>query len=230
MSNLISQPITFKDDLNLIEGIGNEVLVTAVALIFTALCFAILALRTVQMNINQIHPLQEEAVNVTRQRLRINSNASNASTGSVDDGQAAGHQDEANAGPTRTSPPPSAPVLSNRNRYGMDSQCPVCLNEPRLPVETNCGHLFCANCLIVYWRHGNWRGPVRCPVCRTQVTVMLTCFRLDNRDAGGQQANQGNEELNERQQAVRDINDYNRRFSGEPRPVSSLDSSPFILF
>lgn len=28
-------------------------------------------------------------------------------------------------------------------RYGADAQCPICLTEPRYPVETNCGHLFC---------------------------------------------------------------------------------------
>ncbi|UYV67481.1 RNF170 [Cordylochernes scorpioides] len=125
--------------------------------------------------------------------------------------------------------------------YGSDNQCPICLNEPRNPIETNCGHLFCAApnmeykrcsscipglgaltgyyqpaqlspayCIILYWRHGNWRGAIRCPVCRQQVSVILRCFReLDaTTDA----------ERDERIQMMRDINDYNRRFSGEPRP------------
>jgi RING finger protein 170 len=101
--------------------------------------------------------------------------------------------------------------LVNSRHYGMDNNCPVCLNEPRFPIETNCGHLFCAQCIIVYWRHGQWRGgPVKCPVCRQQVSVLLQCFPPNVRVA--------DEEPNERTHILHDVNDYNRRFSGEPRP------------
>ncbi|KAM7286673.1 E3 ubiquitin-protein ligase RNF170 [Ixodes scapularis] len=109
-------------------------------------------------------------------------------------------------------------------RYGADAQCPICLTEPRYPVETNCGHLFCANCLVLYWRHGNWRGAVRCPVCRQQVSVMLRCFQEQqvNEDADVQRE--------ERSRLLRDINDYNRRFSGEPRPwLDHLRDLPTLL-
>jgi len=95
----------------------------------------------------------------------------------------------------------------------MDHQCPVCLNEPIYPVETNCGHLFCGQCIVVYWRHGTWIGPVPCPVCRQQVSLILQCFRTN-------QNNLSEQEQMEIQRMLHDINDYNRRFSGEPRPVS----------
>lgn len=64
-----------------------------------------------------------------------------------------------------------------------------------------------APCLIAYWRYGNWLGPVKCPVCRTFVTVLLNCFSEADPEETG------------RREALADINDYNRRFSGEPRPV-----------
>ncbi|XP_065304756.1 E3 ubiquitin-protein ligase RNF170-like isoform X3 [Dermacentor albipictus] len=97
--------------------------------------------------------------------------------------------------------------------YGSDAQCPICLAEPRHPVETNCGHLFCASCLVSYWHHGNWRGAVRCPVCRQQVSVMLRCFQDQHL------ANETDAQREERARLLRDINDYNRRYSGEPRPA-----------
>ncbi|XP_065304755.1 E3 ubiquitin-protein ligase RNF170-like isoform X2 [Dermacentor albipictus] len=99
--------------------------------------------------------------------------------------------------------------------YGSDAQCPICLAEPRHPVETNCGHLFCASCLVSYWHHGNWRGAVRCPVCRQQVSVMLRCFQDQHL------ANETDAQREERARLLRDINDYNRRYSGEPRPCKA---------
>ncbi|KAL1468901.1 hypothetical protein MTO96_041178 [Rhipicephalus appendiculatus] len=136
-----------------------------------------------------------------------------------------------------SSPPPAAPTSARLDNgaalparggmaahYGSDAQCPICLGEPRHPVETNCGHLFCASCLVSYWHHGNWRGAVRCPVCRQQVSVMLRCFQdqhlPDETDA----------QREERARLLRDINDYNRRYSGEPRPwLDHLRDLPTLL-
>lgn len=96
--------------------------------------------------------------------------------------------------------------MVNASRHiDSDSQCPVCLGELHYPVETNCGHLFCAQCVITYWRHGNWLGAIRCPVCRQTVTVLLRCFREDPDNP---------EATND---IIYNINDYNRHFSGEPR-------------
>ncbi|XP_041133394.1 E3 ubiquitin-protein ligase RNF170-like [Polyodon spathula] len=57
-----------------------------------------------------------------------------------------------------------------------DSHCPVCLQTATFPVETNCGHLFCAPCLIEYWRHGSWLGAISCPLCRQQVSILCNLF------------------------------------------------------
>ncbi|XP_064477098.1 E3 ubiquitin-protein ligase RNF170-like isoform X1 [Ornithodoros turicata] len=106
---------------------------------------------------------------------------------------------------------------TDMTHYGSDSQCPICLGEPHLPVETNCGHLFCAHCLVQYWQLGQWgTRPVRCPVCRQQVSVMLRCFQSGPEP--------------ERSQLLRSVNDYNRRFSGEPRPwMDHLRDLPTLL-
>ena len=48
--------------------------------------------------------------------------------------------------------------------------CPVCLGRIQHPVQTNCGHCFCAECVLEYWRHDQWPRPARCPVCRATVS------------------------------------------------------------
>nr|XP_042908896.1 E3 ubiquitin-protein ligase RNF170 isoform X2 [Parasteatoda tepidariorum] len=98
--------------------------------------------------------------------------------------------------------------MTNRPRhFSPDQICPVCLARPNYPVETNCGHLFCAQCVITYWRHGNWIGAIKCPVCRAVVTAIMPCFRPEQ----VQSSPEGTRIVNE-------VNDYNRRYSGEPRP------------
>ncbi|KAK7100587.1 E3 ubiquitin-protein ligase RNF170-like [Littorina saxatilis] len=87
--------------------------------------------------------------------------------------------------------------------------CPVCLGEAIYAVETNCGHLYCGLCIITYWRHQNWLGAVPCPSCRTQVTLLLPNFT---------QAEML-ETTEESTDIIQQVNDYNRRFSGEPRPI-----------
>lgn len=66
-----------------------------------------------------------------------------------------------------------------------------------------------AQCLITYWRLGNWLGAVQCPVCRQQVTILLRNFRTEEVP-----------DSDATRSAIASITEYNRRFSGEPRPVS----------
>jgi RING finger protein 170 len=91
-------------------------------------------------------------------------------------------------------------------RRDHDLTCPVCISEARFPVETNCGHVFCGQCMMTYWEIRNRLAAVRCPSCRQQVTILLTCFS----DAETQDTSA------DKQQIVDGINRYNRRFSGQP--------------
>uniref|UniRef100_A0A8C7EG68 E3 ubiquitin-protein ligase RNF170 n=1 Tax=Nothoprocta perdicaria TaxID=30464 RepID=A0A8C7EG68_NOTPE len=92
----------------------------------------------------------------------------------------------------------------DRHRFYTDMSCPVCLQQATFPIETNCGHLFCGSCIIAYWRYGSWLGAIRCPICRQTVTLFLPLFSEDQQDAA---------------QVLQDVNDYNRRFSGQPRSI-----------
>ncbi|XP_064626664.1 E3 ubiquitin-protein ligase RNF170-like isoform X2 [Lineus longissimus] len=100
--------------------------------------------------------------------------------------------------------------LMSRNvrNPGESSTCPVCLGDTSYAVETNCGHVFCGSCITTYWHYGSWLGAIRCPVCRQQVNILL--FNFTEQEA--------RTVTNERGEIVQEINNYNRRFSGEPRP------------
>ncbi|XP_044299854.1 E3 ubiquitin-protein ligase RNF170 isoform X3 [Varanus komodoensis] len=93
-------------------------------------------------------------------------------------------------------------VVVDRQHFYTDMSCPVCLQQATFPIETNCGHLFCGSCIIAYWRCGSWLGAIHCPICRQTVTLFLPLFNEGQEDAA---------------QVLQDVNDYNRRFSGQPR-------------
>ncbi|XP_009698758.1 PREDICTED: E3 ubiquitin-protein ligase RNF170-like [Cariama cristata] len=98
-----------------------------------------------------------------------------------------------------------------------DSSCPICLQTATLPVETNCGHLFCGSCLITYWKHSPWLAAITCPLCRQKVVL------LDNISCEKQQDKPS-------KQTAHDIRDYNKRFSGQPRPFADyLYDMPLFL-
>uniref|UniRef100_A0A4W4FUX0 RING-type domain-containing protein n=1 Tax=Electrophorus electricus TaxID=8005 RepID=A0A4W4FUX0_ELEEL len=83
-----------------------------------------------------------------------------------------------------------------------DVHCPVCLHSSIFPVQTNCGHLFCAPCLISYWKHSSWLDAISCPLCRQKV-----------RDG----------------EVLIHIRDYNKRYSGTPRTVSDYLCDALLL-
>ncbi|XP_003745830.1 E3 ubiquitin-protein ligase RNF170 [Galendromus occidentalis] len=108
----------------------------------------------------------------------------------------------------RQNPPPPAEqtaVTQRANRSYSDDKCLICLEDIRLPLTTNCGHRFCAECLIK-WLQGPARRPTTsCPTCRQHVSALLRNFEPVADDEA-------------RRVLMRQINFYNRRYSGEPRP------------
>ncbi|XP_067295903.1 E3 ubiquitin-protein ligase RNF170 [Pseudorasbora parva] len=109
-----------------------------------------------------------------------------------------------------------------RHQFYSDMSCPVCLQQAVLPVETNCGHLFCGPCIVAYWRYGSWLGAINCPICRQTVTLLFPLFQ----DSGIAPPPDGPDPA----QILTDINDYNRRYSGQPRSLPDrLRDVPTLL-
>uniref|UniRef100_A0A7N4P8F5 RING-type E3 ubiquitin transferase n=1 Tax=Sarcophilus harrisii TaxID=9305 RepID=A0A7N4P8F5_SARHA len=186
---------SLKLDDSIIEGVSDQVLVAVViSFAFIATLIYIL-LRNAEQN---IHPDNQELVRVLREQLQTD------------------QQD--------------APAVV-RQQFYTDMSCPICLHQASLPIETNCGHLFCvlfsriltskenssskwsairtvpySTCIIAYWRYGSWLGAISCPICRQTVTLLLPVFSEDNQTQDVSELHQ-------------DINDYNRRFSGQPRSI-----------
>ncbi|KAI8033596.1 hypothetical protein M5D96_013646 [Drosophila gunungcola] len=49
--------------------------------------------------------------------------------------------------------------------------CPICYEPPVRKVITNCGHLFCQECLNTALQTN-----LRCPLCKTEVTSMQRIY------------------------------------------------------
>ncbi len=47
-----------------------------------------------------------------------------------------------------------------------NESCPICLEDFICPISTNCGHKFCARCMLSHLQHD-----CRCPMCRREVAI-----------------------------------------------------------
>uniref|UniRef100_A0A915BXV5 E3 ubiquitin-protein ligase RNF170 n=1 Tax=Parascaris univalens TaxID=6257 RepID=A0A915BXV5_PARUN len=175
------------------EGVENDVTLSLVALLVLAASSLYLFFRR-DPEANRIHPTLEAAIDEFRRVFR-------------------GEQRRAAEAPTDGDDQP--------RQYGQDRTCPICYGPASFAVLTNCGHLFCCNCIYGYWRHSaSLVTPVRCAVCRAVVSVLMPLPLEGEREDNIDEAVQSDIQLNE----------YNRRFSGEPRPlVDYIRDLPVLL-
>ena len=54
--------------------------------------------------------------------------------------------------------------------------CAICLGDASLAVETNCGHVYCGQCILEVWRRQSALQAVSCPYCRQRLTLLLPYF------------------------------------------------------
>lgn len=92
-----------------------------------------------------------------------------------------------------------------------DKTCAICMCDACYSCLTNCGHLFCCDCIDRYWRHrGNILRPVDCAYCRTPVTVLLPVDWPERNEADSSEHYSQN---------VNRLDEYNHRFSRD-RPYA----------
>lgn len=89
-----------------------------------------------------------------------------------------------------------------------------------------------APCLIAYWRHGSWLAAISCPLCRQKVRACTYENTVEKNACGHEiisvlqvslMCNLFNESRSDRQtkEVLGEITDYNKRYSGAPRRVST---------
>ena len=78
-------------------------------------------------------------------------------------------------------------------------ECPICLGHCEWSCSTLCGHFFCTECLLTYWRGRATSSPLSCPMCRTLIRLLIPEFSSD----GDGQNDEG------RAARLQDIGEYN---------------------
>ena len=102
--------------------------------------------------------------------------------------------------------------------------CPICMDQIKLCVETNCGHLYCSGCMLTNWNKTFGASPMTCPICRQNVTILLPVFTEHESNTTNLST------VRERQNQVREIHQYNQMYSGMPRPwFEKLKDIPVTL-
>ncbi|XP_043241603.1 E3 ubiquitin-protein ligase RNF170-like [Amphibalanus amphitrite] len=194
-----------------VEGVGDEVLLTATFIVI-AVSILVLVFRP-NLDLTALFGRQADAP------AAQNNFTPQAQTNGATEQE--GAPAEGGAAPTVAAVP--AP---RRARSGsVDSACPICLAETiRHGIETNCGHLFCAQCLFTYRDHGSFVGPMKCALCRQPVTLLFPSFTEDELNAAEP------DDIEARERARSESSRYNRRFSGEPRELMEyLRDLPTLL-
>ncbi|KAJ6821672.1 putative sugar phosphate/phosphate translocator [Iris pallida] len=86
--------------------------------------------------------------------------------------------------------------------------CSVCRDSFTLPVQANCSHWFCGNCILGVWHHGSAIQPCKCPICRRSITLLIPSeaarYQLHDSEAS---------------QVKENIAKYNRLFGGGSRSL-----------
>ncbi|KAF7138857.1 hypothetical protein RHSIM_Rhsim07G0166200 [Rhododendron simsii] len=86
-----------------------------------------------------------------------------------------------------------------------DDICPICFDDFKIPCQTNCGHWFCANCIIMFWSHGSKFLRCKCPICSQSISKLTPeaslTLSLDD----------------EIVEALEKVQGYNRHFEGGVR-------------
>jgi len=88
--------------------------------------------------------------------------------------------------------------------------CAICYCDIDKEVKSNCGHVFCGDCLIKFW-HSKKQQKINCPLCRCDVNVLVPSFALQQPDQSA-----------EHEEMLVHINKYNIACSNCPTTILQL--------
>ncbi|KDR13975.1 E3 ubiquitin-protein ligase RNF170-like [Zootermopsis nevadensis] len=182
-----------------IYGIGNEVLTVAVIFIIGVLPLLVFAVRKIDWS-GLLNSLGTH-------NWWIFSDQHNGPPPTVTNIQEIGNHIE--------NVQPGVPQIPSRT-YNPE-RCPICLHEHQMALETNCGHLYCGNCLRMYIYMNDVMSRISCPMCRQQISVLFVCFT--ERELQASPASTAGAQI---QLLYRMVEEYNRSFSGAPRSFMEM--------
>ncbi|KAL6517737.1 hypothetical protein OROMI_033438 [Orobanche minor] len=61
-------------------------------------------------------------------------------------------------------------VDCDKNMPPADDVCPICFDRFTIPCRSNCGHWFCARCILHFWMFKTSIQPCKCPLCCRPIT------------------------------------------------------------
>ncbi|ELR14095.1 zinc finger, C3HC4 type (RING finger) domain containing protein [Acanthamoeba castellanii str. Neff] len=111
-------------------------------------------------------------------------------------------------------------------------ECPLCLETLNDAVETSCGHAFCAGCILRVWETDREQRPIRCPIDRRNVSMLIPSYALRaGVDAYRRETGQAVEpEAGPAGQHDAKVDEYNQRYLNADRPVMQRVQEDWVLF
>ncbi|KAH7833775.1 hypothetical protein Vadar_009616 [Vaccinium darrowii] len=83
-----------------------------------------------------------------------------------------------------------------------DDICPICFGNYNIPCKTNCGHWFCANCVLSFWAYRSKILRCKCPICSQSISKFTPEASLNLRTE------------DDVVEALKKVQGYNRLFAG----------------
>jgi RING finger protein 170 len=154
-----------------------------------------------QRIVPELRPIVEQ---VRQYRQSSNSHSSSSASAAPANSTAANARNRANQG--------SEDSRRRSREQNNDLFCPICLSTADYCVESNCGHIFCAQCILDYHERGTnsrteFLGGCKCPNCRRRIDLFDKLWSLEEKNAL-------NNQLPVAVQLNRRLISYNSKFSG----------------
>lgn len=62
---------------------------------------------------------------------------------------------------------------SEKSPPAEDDHCPICFGDFTIPCRTNCGHWFCATCILQLWNYRLTLQRCKCPICCRPISKLV---------------------------------------------------------
>ncbi|KAB5561254.1 hypothetical protein DKX38_006211 [Salix brachista] len=110
------------------------------------------------------------------------------------------------------------PSYMDREGPPLDDCCPICFGTFNVPCKANCGHWYCGNCILQYWKYSGPSSRCKCPMCSSRISNLTPEASLH-----------GQQEL-EVIKVLEDVRRYNHVFVGGVRGFArKVHVVPFLF-